>query len=372
MKATHPITKKTYFFVDKCMSFGASISCKIFQDISDAIAYLVRKRIKNPTLNYFDDYFFAAMLAAICNWQMQTFLDICHDIHLPVSPEKTFWSATRLTFLGLLIDTENQVVCIPIKKVTRALDMIAFFTNKANKKATEHQVQKLCGFLNFLCRCVIPGKTFLRRTYSLVSSKMKKFHHVRISRETRMDLMVWQRFLEHPDVFCRPFFEFEPLGADDIYMYSDASRNFSKGFGAICNDEWIHGVWDKAFMEKYQPSIQYLELFGVTVAVLKWIKLFKNKTISLFCDNQSAPDMINGQMSGCKQCMVLLRFIVLEGLKHNVWIKAKYVESKKNILADALSRLEFDRFREKGEHMKILPEQIPQEIWPLSKIWLYD
>ena len=41
IKATHPVSKKTYFFVDKCLPFGSSISSAIFQDVSDAIAFLV-------------------------------------------------------------------------------------------------------------------------------------------------------------------------------------------------------------------------------------------------------------------------------------------------------------------------------------------
>ena len=37
MKAQHPKNGKTFFFVDKCLPFGSSISCAIFQAISDAI-----------------------------------------------------------------------------------------------------------------------------------------------------------------------------------------------------------------------------------------------------------------------------------------------------------------------------------------------
>ena len=36
LKATHPITQKVYYFVDKCLPFGASISCAIFQAFSDS------------------------------------------------------------------------------------------------------------------------------------------------------------------------------------------------------------------------------------------------------------------------------------------------------------------------------------------------
>ena len=35
LKAEHPDTGVTYYFVDKCMPFGASISCAIFQEFSN-------------------------------------------------------------------------------------------------------------------------------------------------------------------------------------------------------------------------------------------------------------------------------------------------------------------------------------------------
>ena len=55
MKAKHPITGKCYYFVDKCLPFGSSASCAIFQAISDGIAYLVQFRTNKPTVNYLDD-----------------------------------------------------------------------------------------------------------------------------------------------------------------------------------------------------------------------------------------------------------------------------------------------------------------------------
>ena len=151
MKATHPISKKTYYFVDKCLPFGSSISCAIFQDISNAIAYLVHVRVKKVNVNYLDDYLFATALKRECDRQVQVFLDICRAINFPVALEKTFWGTTILVFLGLLLDTEKQLVCIPADKIAKALEIIHWFLD--NKKATVLQFQKLTGNLNFLCRC---------------------------------------------------------------------------------------------------------------------------------------------------------------------------------------------------------------------------
>ena len=41
MIAVSPLDGKTYFFVDKCLPFGAAISCLHFQAFSDAIAFLM-------------------------------------------------------------------------------------------------------------------------------------------------------------------------------------------------------------------------------------------------------------------------------------------------------------------------------------------
>ena len=54
----------------------------------------------------------------------------------------------------------------------------------------------------------------------------------------------------------------------DIDMYSDASGSIDKGFGAYCGPRWACQRWDKLWFQREKPSIEYLELYGVTVAVL--------------------------------------------------------------------------------------------------------
>ena len=149
MKAYHPITGKLYYFVDKCLPFGSAISCAIFQAISDAIAWIVRWKTKKQNVNYLDDYLFAAMLKAMCDRQVQVFLDVCKDINFPVALEKTFWGTNVLTFLGMLLDTNRQLICIPVDKLEKARNWVEYFLNKKNRKATVLEFQKLCGILNF-------------------------------------------------------------------------------------------------------------------------------------------------------------------------------------------------------------------------------
>ena len=138
LKAEHPVTKKCYYFVDKCYPFGSSISCAHFQAISDAIAYIVSFRMLQQVLNYLDDYFFVALLTALCDGQVNTFLKVCELINFPLSIEKTFWSSTMMTFLGFLLDTQKQLVCIPVDKITKAIEMIQMFLLKKKSNSSSN------------------------------------------------------------------------------------------------------------------------------------------------------------------------------------------------------------------------------------------
>ena len=369
-KAEDPKSKRTYFFVEKCLPFGSSISCAHFQAISDAIAFVVQKRSGSENVNYLDDFFFAAWLLANCNAQIQNFLDVCAEIKFPVSMEKTFWGTTMLVFLGLLLDTKNQIMCIPLEKIEKAMNLINYFIDKENKKVTVLQVQQLSGLLNFLCRCIIPGRAFTTRFYAMIAGnkKLKQHHHVKIREENRLDLLVWRNFLSNREAFCRPFMEFGIIHADQINMYSDASGRL--GFGALCETSWSYGAWNPKFLEQFEPSIEYLELYAVAVGILNWIDRFKNRKISLFCDNISTVCMINNASSKCKNCMVLIRLITLWSMKNNVRVFASYVNTKENGLADSLSRLDLLRFRRLGPHMEEACTSVPDDLWPVEKIWL--
>ena len=80
MKAESPIDGKIYFFVDKCLPFGASISCAHFQAFSNAVAHIVQYKTGKELINYLDDYLFIALLKAMCNEQVKIFLKICEQI----------------------------------------------------------------------------------------------------------------------------------------------------------------------------------------------------------------------------------------------------------------------------------------------------
>ena len=293
MTARSPLDGKTYYFVDKCLPFGASISCSHFQKFSDAVAHLVKFRTGRDLVNYLNDFLFIALMKMICNSQIKTFLEVCAAIHFPISLEKTFWATTCIVFLGMLIDMVTQTVSIPVEKIEHAIQLLNKILDKkgAKCKVTLKQLQKLCGFLNFLCRSIVPRRAFTRRLYAYTASPGKKLlphHHIRVNNEMRRDMMTWKQFLLKPQAYCCLFIDFsKTLVATEIGMFSDASRSDALGFGVICNSSWMYRMWrwDPELMEKYKPSIASLELYAVTAGILSGIQRFQNQQIILFCSS---------------------------------------------------------------------------------------
>ena len=346
MKAKNPLDEKFYYFFDKCLPFGAGISCSHFQEFSNALAHIITYLTEHENINYLDDFLFIALLKLICNDQLRLFFDICNDIRLPISLDKTLWATTCLVFLGLRIDTVTQTVSIPEDKVSRAFILIKNMLNRRSKKTTLAELQKLTGFLNFLCKCIVPGRTFTRRLYAFTAGVLKPYHHIPITGEMKLDLMMWKKFLSSPNAYCRNFFDFgkEQFSAD-IDLYTDASANPELGCGGINEKEFFVLQWNAEFIRKHKPSINYLELYAVTYAVLVWLYKYANANVTLFCDNYSVVHMINSCISSCKNCMVLIRLITMHCLACNVRLSAKHVPGVQNNFSDHLSRLEYQKFR---------------------------
>ena len=144
--------------------------------------------------------------------------------------------------------------------------------------------------------------------------------------------------------------------------------------GAVFSNRWIITEWNPEFMKNKNPSIEFLELFALAAAILASSSDSKNNRYIIFCHNQSVVDMVNNTNSSCKNCMTLMRHLVKEQLKHNFRVFARHVRTEDNVLADALSRGQLQRFWDNCEklnkQMQSCPTSVPSLIWPLEKLWL--
>ena len=123
-------------------------------------------------------------------------------------------------------------------------------------------------------------------------------------------------------------------------------------------------------MQTCQPSIEFLELYALCLAVFTWDYRLTNCRVMLYCDNKSIWDMVNSTTSSCMHCMKLIRLLTLNCLWYNRKLHIQYIESHKNVLADALSRGKFKTFwKHAPSNTQHFPDRLPEKIWPVAKFW---
>ena len=205
---------------------------------------------------------------------------------------------------------------------------------------------------------------------------LKHYHHIKVDPEFLNDANIWKLFLEHANsqTLTRPFIDFSStrttFDANQICFYTDSSANKRFGFGCYFDKEWTFGKWEENYITVNKPSIEYLELYALVVGIYTWQNKLKNARYIIFCDNESVVHMVNSGVSKCANCMYLLRMLTLNNLLHHRRIFVQHVSSKDNFLADSLSRLKFNSFfRRAPKDVSRIPEKLPEELWPASRIW---
>lgn len=186
---------------------------------------------------------------------------------------------------------------------------------------------------------------------------------------------MWIQFLLTPQAVARPFIDFQSrVHAEDVGLFSDASRaEKGKGFGCYFREtgEWTYQVWEPNFIEQYDPSIQFLELYAQVVSIRLWGKHFRNRRIEVNCDNESVVTMINHSTSKCPRCMILIRLLTKHSMTENLRVFAKHLGTKQNGVADSLSCNDLKRFWElvPANETKLMPEKLPSDMWPIPTAW---
>ena len=377
MMAKNPNTGKKVFFVEKNLPFGASISCFLFQEFSNCLKHIFEYHMGRKMLvtNYLDDFLFVENTKESCNFMVRSFLRICETVGVPIANEKTEWGSTKMIFLGILIDGESKLLCIPENKRIKAVNLLLKMLD--SKKSTVGNLQSLSGLLNFLCKAIFPGRAFTRRMYAKFSGKMeilKSYHHINLDKEFKNDCAVWLEFLDKSMVTAvsRPFIDMNvKVIAKDVGFTSDASAGRTKGFGTVFGKSFCFSGWERGFIERFNPNIEFLELYALCMGVFVWIERLQNSRIWVHCDNKGVCGMINNTTSGCKYCMILMRMLTLKCLKYNLRIFAVYIKSKDNDLSDSLSRLKLNEFKRltRDKNFDRFPTPPSNELWPLSSLW---
>ena len=152
----------------------------------------------------------------------------------------------------------------------------------------------------------------------------------------------------------------------ELELFTDACGGEKGGFGIFFSGQWAYGKWpDNWVVEGITRDMTLLELFPVVVALTIWSDKLRNQWVHFHVDNQAVVQVINSQTCKSDRVMNLVRHMVLTLLVNNIRIKATYVSSKDNIIADSISRSQWGRFRKAAPEASIAPVKVPPLLWKI-------
>jgi hypothetical protein len=126
------------------------------------------------------------------------------------------------------------------------------------RKITKRTLQSLAGKLNWACKVVYGGRTFLRRLLDTMNSLREQHHLTRITKTLRADLSWWMEFL---NTFNSQVDILRQAPAVSHELETDAAVH--SGYGAFFAGDWIASWWPPDMQGLH---INFLEVFPMLAA----------------------------------------------------------------------------------------------------------
>lgn len=172
-----------------------------------------------------------------------TIQSICGELGVPLAHEKTVDPSTCLVFLGIELDSVEQIISLPPEKLSDIKQTISKWVSVVS--CTVIEPQSLIGTLQFAAKCISAGRLFTRRLICML--KGQKAGHVLqftpriiLDEEFKKDVSWWLQFLPRWNGIAT-FLDVSWSCSDTLSLFTDASA--SVGCGAFFDNQWFHFRW---------------------------------------------------------------------------------------------------------------------------------
>ena len=244
-------------YSDKVLPMGMRTAPYIAQRVTNAIAH-IHRRLQYFILNYVDDFLGAEHKTRI--WEaFNHLMHLLEEIRVDIAPEKVVPPTTRLEFLGITMDSQTMTMEIPEDKIEEIRTELKswLYRNKASRK----EMESLVGKLQFMGKCIKPGRVFIARLINGMKN-LPRSGSYSLPVKARKDIAWWARFLQEHNGVSLIWLHNIP-DADKV-IATDASK---KGLGGIYGKQYFWG----RFPEQWQNrNIAELEIRAVLVALKIW------------------------------------------------------------------------------------------------------
>ena len=343
-------------YVDGALPFGLRSAPKIFNTVADALEWILRHRGVKNVYHYLDDFIILGHPNSTeCSQGLAILKHTCEELGLPLAVEKCEGPSTRLTFLGIIIDTVRMELQLPLDKIERLSLLLNQMTNR--NSATKKELQSLAGCLQHAATVVKPGRTFLRRIFELIATLQQDHHRARLNKSFYADLEWWSTFMSGWN--ATSMFYRSRRVTPDVEFWSDASGSW--GCGAIWQSQWLQIQWLSGSPIQ-KASIAAKEMLPIVLSCIVWRHAWWGCTVRCNCDNEAVVRVINSRYAKDPLLAHMLRSIFFISAKSNFDITAIHTPGRLNIVADAISRNNMSLFHAQVPHAATQPIPISIQI----------
>lgn len=335
---------------DPYLQFGLRNAPEVAHRFTLAVLEMMRRRGYNNIVGIMDDFLVVAATKEKCEETFQALLSLLRLLGFTVNmkPGKTVGPAQQQKFVGVVIDSVTMQVRLDAQRLAEVKQTLRSFLPR--QSACKREVQSLAGLLNWVCKVVYGGRTFLRRILDTISNPQPPTHHLKLGSAFRADIRWWvsnlatfngrATILPACATTAREFqTDAEGSGAVGVFMFG--------GYAGM-----THARLRQLFPGQTPPPglhISVYETFAVLTAVWLFPEAVRNQHLLLRSDNTSTVAAVNKMTCAAKgpsraHMMAILRQLFSASVRLNCRITAQHIPGAENGLADALSRQDWQRF----------------------------
>ena len=326
------------FFVDVACPFGMVSSVFWFGVFSSAFRRAAR-RLGVLMAVYVDDFFMVAPERLACAHR-DTISCMVRDVGFSLSAAKLAKDgapADAVEFIGIVVDVVSWEFRVSSSRLEDTLALVRAFRRR--RSASLRDFQRLAGKLLWVSQVVPRSRLYVTRILAAFAGLRLGHHRARVTASVRADLDWWLAFLPH-------FNGVQAIPSDVVYedpgLFTDAADS---GFGGVDLEVGCHFLGQWAASETTDAlDINVRELWTVYMLVAAGCRRYARRNLVVHVDNQAACAWINTWRCGSEAGAVVLRALSLLLARHSIRLRAAYIASADNVLADALSRGDLTAF----------------------------
>ena len=207
-------------------------------------------------VHYVDDFLFVVQSAdgVQARAMLEGALALCKFLGVPMSEAKTEGPVTRLTFLGIELDTVAMAARLDDSRLAELRQLCLAWQSKGDASAVE--LQSLAGKLNFACSVVRPGRIYIRHILQQIRAigamrctrtgkPLPRIARVAVPQGVRDDVSWWAQFLPQWNGSSL-LYDLEWADAPAIQLQTDACQT---GYGGHFAGRWFAGRWSPAVLD---------------------------------------------------------------------------------------------------------------------------